>query len=170
MSILHPLRTVIPRNNAGYIITTIWLVAGLASIPEPIFYLHGTYEDFQPSGNLSCISNINFTSVNGSQQLSNGTTNPSDIFGDKNDSYSANENVCNETVEGVYYCAPSKLRNKSVVLTIDLSIIYTDICTFVVSLSIFQTQEKPGVIITVCSFACFNISYQLQLWDIAMLW
>lgn len=49
MSILHPLRTVIPRNNAGYIIGTIWLAAGLASIPEPIFYLHGTYEDFQPN-------------------------------------------------------------------------------------------------------------------------
>ena len=51
MSILHPLRTVIPRNNAAKIIGAIWLLAGLASIPEPIFYLHGTYEAFQPSDN-----------------------------------------------------------------------------------------------------------------------
>ena len=119
MSILHPLRTVIPRNNAGYIITTIWLVAGLASIPEPIFYLHGTYEDFQPSGNSSCSLDTNLTAVNGSQQLSNGTTRPSDFVGDKNYSYSTNENSCNETVvEQVYYCAPSKLRNKRGVLII----------------------------------------------------
>ena len=56
MSILHPLRTVIPRNNAVYIITTIWLVAGLAAIPEPIFYMHGTYEDFQPGNHTHGIN------------------------------------------------------------------------------------------------------------------
>ena len=48
MSILHPLRSVIPRSNAFYIIGAIWLVAGLASIPEPLFYLHGTRDEFEP--------------------------------------------------------------------------------------------------------------------------
>ena len=120
MSILHPLRTVIPRNNAGYIITTIWLVAGIASIPEPIFYLHGTYEDFQPSDNSSGIFDTNITRVNGSQQLSSGTTRPSEFFGDKNYTNNSNESLFNETneVSDVYYCAPSKLRNKRDVLII----------------------------------------------------
>ena len=58
MSILHPLRTVIPRNNAAKIIGAIWLLAGLASIPEPLFYLHGTYEAFQPSDNSSLGNNF----------------------------------------------------------------------------------------------------------------
>ena len=58
MSILHPLRTVIPRNNAAKIIGAIWLLAALASIPEPIFYLHGTYEDFQPSDNSTLGKNL----------------------------------------------------------------------------------------------------------------
>ena len=46
MSILHPLRTAIPRDNVCYVIWAIWLVAGLASIPEPLFTLHGTEDEF----------------------------------------------------------------------------------------------------------------------------
>ena len=47
MSILHPLRTAIPRDNVCYVIWAIWLVAGLASIPEPFFTLHGTEDEFE---------------------------------------------------------------------------------------------------------------------------
>ena len=47
MSILHPLRTAIPRDNVCYVIWAIWLVAGLASIPEPFFTLHGTEDEFK---------------------------------------------------------------------------------------------------------------------------
>ena len=49
MSILHPLRSVIPRGNVFYIIGGIWIIAGLASIPEPLFYLHATWDEFAPS-------------------------------------------------------------------------------------------------------------------------
>ena len=47
MSILHPLRTAIPRDNVCYVIWAIWLVAGLASIPEPFFTLHGPEDEFE---------------------------------------------------------------------------------------------------------------------------
>ena len=55
MSILHPLRTAIPRDNVCYVIWAIWLVAGLASIPEPFFTLHGTEDEFERrNGKLIC--------------------------------------------------------------------------------------------------------------------
>ena len=54
MSILHPLRTAIPRDNVCYVIWAIWLVAALASIPEPFFTLHGTEDEFERrNGKLS---------------------------------------------------------------------------------------------------------------------
>ena len=55
MSILHPLRTAFPRDNVCYVIWAIWLVAGLASIPEPFFTLHGTEDEFERrNGKLMC--------------------------------------------------------------------------------------------------------------------
>ena len=57
MSILHPLRTAIPRDNVCYVIWAIWLVAGLASIPEPFFTLHGTEDEFERrNGKVACRS------------------------------------------------------------------------------------------------------------------